>query len=344
MGQAKASRSPDPVGPGGTRVLSLKLMAPAASVSWVAVTAEVLRSRKLKCDCTDVAGMSGYAFVVNVHPTLCPSGPTAFDLSVLVEGTEALGLEVELAAIGRAGTAEDRDAMEQLFERVREEIDAGRACVVWGATSVPEFAIVYGYDQRSYLVRSFRSCRPGRNRPLGPRDSPEEPVPLDRLQAPGCIAGFFFGEPVRAEPHRPIRAALSRAVRLLRGEHACLDPAYAHGAAAFAAWAAALDSGRAQPAGNRYNAACYQELQGWAAAFVGRLAKQNPSAAGELSVASGEFECSAQNLARLGKRLALVGSEHLAPALRREAVELLRDCGRATAHATDALACALALL
>ncbi|MBM3316200.1 hypothetical protein FJY71_10285, partial [candidate division WOR-3 bacterium] len=106
----------------GANAVRAKLGPPATWVSFVGAAASVLRSRGTTCDLTDVAGMSGYAFVVNVHPELCPSGPTAFDWGVLVEGLTALGLEVELAAQTHDDETDDPELMADLFERVRQEI------------------------------------------------------------------------------------------------------------------------------------------------------------------------------------------------------------------------------
>jgi hypothetical protein len=272
-------------------------------------------------------------------------GPTAFDWSVLVEGVQALGLETELASAHHDSRARDADLPEQLFERVREEIDRGRPCVVWGATGAAEFGIVYGYSGRGYLVRSCRSARPDRDGPLEPREHAEEPVRYDSLSTPGCVAGFFFGEPVEIDKARAGRSALARAVKLLRGEHVCFEPGYSHGAAAFEAWAAALEQGRAEPVGNAYNAASCRELQIFAASFVNRLARTAQRAGSDLDSAAMELRDTVRNLDRLAVSFPLpTGGDIDDMATRQRAGALLRACAPASRRAADSIARALALI
>ncbi|MEO0079604.1 MAG: hypothetical protein ABIK44_02870 [candidate division WOR-3 bacterium] len=333
----------------GEKVLPIEIIPPWPHVSWVGAVTTVLRARGLEKDFVDVAGMSGYAFVVNIHPELCPSGPTGFDWGMLVEGTQALGLEVELVGEEHDEESDDLALVSNLFEQVREEIDAGRPCVVWGATSAPEFAVVYGYREENYLVRSFRSAV-GKSkgegwRPLGPDQSPEEPVPFNKLRAPGCVAAFMFRDRIDTDAVKAERAAVSRAVQLLRGHHPCFDPAYRQGAQAFTAWAESLENNRAQPFGNAYNTVCYWELQMFASGFCRRLANRHPKSATQLNQAAQELGRSFINLEQLRGLFPfpeggdLKKKENLI-----QAATLLRNCATYTEQAIRALELALALM
>ncbi|MEO0078666.1 MAG: hypothetical protein ABIK86_06690 [candidate division WOR-3 bacterium] len=331
----------------GANVVDAKLEPPATCVSLVGAVGSVLRARGIKCDLTDVAGMSGHAFLVNVHPELCPSGPTAFDLNLLVDGLSALGLEVELAMAAHDAGSDDAELLAELFERVREEIDAGRACVVWGATDCPEFAVVYGYENDCYLVRSYRglAARLEPNRLLGPDELPEPPVRFDELKAPGCVATFMFGEPVQVESDRADRNALARAAQLLGDRHAGLLPGYAHGAKAFSAWAEALEAGRAQRFGNAYNAAAWCEMQMFAAGFCRRLAKRHAKAADPLDAAAHSLAQAYANLEVVKKAFPMPEGGNLSDgALTAELARLLRECADLNIEARAALERALALL
>ena len=328
------------------KTVKVKLAPPASWASYVGATSSVLKSRKLKCDNADVAGMSGYAFMVNVHPELCPSGPTAFDWEMLVEGTVALGLDVQLVTAPRQAEDDARLAAE-LFEKVKAEIDAGRCCVVWGATCAPEFAVVYGYQGNCYLVRSYRTVRRGCTRVLGPGEALEDPVPFDRLEAPGCFGVFLFGETVKRDVTRADRGAITRAVQLLRDRHPCYDPTYRHGAGAFKVWAEALEKppGKVSIFGNAYNAVVYQELQACASVFCGRLAKRYPFASRPLDKAATDLATSWQNLERVCLLFPFPEGAGLDDAARvREAAMLLRECAELDSSAASALERALGLM
>jgi hypothetical protein len=328
------------------KTVKVKLAPPASWASYVGATSSVLKSRKLKCDNADVAGMSGYTFLVNVHPELCPSGPTVFDWEMLVEGTVALGLDVQLVTAPRQAEDDARLAAE-LFEKVKAEIDAGRCCVVWGATCAPEFAVVYGYQGNCYLVRSYRTVRRGCTRVLGPGEALEDPVPFDRLEAPGCFGVFLFGEPTKRDAARADRSAVTRAVQLLRDRHPCYDPVYRHGAGAFKVWADVLEKspGKVNVFGNAYNAIVYQDLQALAGVFCGRLAKRYPNASWQLDKATTKLAKSGQNLERLCRLFPFPEGAGLDDAAKvREAAGLLRECAELSSNAASALERALGLM
>jgi len=334
------------MGNGDRKVVDVKLMAPGTWASYVGAVTSVLNSRKMKCDNADVAGMSGYAFVVNINPTLCPSGPTAFDWEMLEEGTTALGLEARLFSAPRQEGEDERLAAE-LFEKVKSEIDEGRCCVVWGATCSPEFAIVYGYEDRNYLVRSFRTCRGGCARPVGPSEAPEGPVPFDKLESPGCFGVMAFGDATKTDRSRADRCAATRAVRLLRDRHPCYDPDYRHGAQAFRAWAGALERARAEvnPFGSAYSAQVYCELQGFAGDFCRRLAGRNRSASDQFGKAATALGRSGRNLAEVGGLFPFPEGAGLDDVVKvQRAAALLRECAELNAEAASALEMALGLM
>lgn len=328
------------------KTVNVKLVPPATFASWVGAVASVLKSRKVKCDNTDVAGMGGYAFLVNVHPDLCPSGPTTFDWDMLVEGTAALGIDVQLVAAPRREEDDARLAAE-LFEKVKAEIDAGRCCVVWGATGAPEFAVAYGYQGNNYLVRSFRTAQKGCKQAVGPAEMPEDPVPFDHLESPGCFGVFLLGEPTRPDAARADRNAVTRAVQLLRDRHPCLAPGYSHGAAGLRTWADALDktAAKVNPFGNAYNAVCYQELQEFGAEFLTRLSKRSKSAAKPLAEAGRALAGSARNLDAVAGLFPFPEGKGLDdPNKTREAARLLRECAELNTAAASALELALGLM
>ena len=337
--------------PAGEKVVDTGIVPPAAWVSYVGCVGSVLQARGVRADRADVAGMSGYAFLVIVADRLCPSGPTGFDWMMLQPGTEALGIETEIVTIEYGGSAPagkvDRALAAELFERVRQEVDEGRPCVLWGATDVPEFGIVYGYRDDGYLVRSYRSVAAaggsGRGRALGPRDIPEEPVKLNALKAPGCLAGVFFGDRFEPARDRAERDALARAVQLLRGRHTCFSADTAHGPAAFEEWAKRLGKGDVDPLGNAYTAACWQEMQGCAAEFCTRLVPRHRPVAASLESAAAEFSSSAQKLGWLTEKFPFPqGGDLKDRTATGGAAERLRACAVHNDRAAAALEQALA--
>ncbi len=327
----------------GERVVNVRLMPPWSWVSYVGAVTSVLRSRGIKCDFTDVAGMSGYAFIVNIHPEVLPFGPVAFDWEILIEGTQGLGVMTELVAVERG--EDDERLFGELFERVRLEIDSGRCCVVWGAGPAPEFGVVYGYRDDCYLVRSSVSSAGTRNkeRLQGPQDDPEEPVRFNQLNAPWRLAAIFFGECFEPERALQERRAVARAVKLLRGLAPCFGGEYYYGTRGFRTWADALEKKRIDRLGNFYNLMCYWELQMFASGFCKRIARNWPQAKEYLNRAAELFY---QSFSNLEKIKAMVGENG---DFRDEgdftvAGELLKGCAIFNERAAGALELALSLM
>ncbi len=290
------------------RVIEIKFDYPDVWVSYVGTVTALLRYRGIKCDLTDVAGMSGYAFIVNIHPELLPTGPVEFDWWILGEGTRSMGIETELVAV----EGEDDDLFMELFTRVKDEIDAGNCCVVWGAGDAPEFGLVCGYREQYYLVQRQNDVR--------------QEIKYDELKTLGRLAGVFFGERITVDEESSTREAIGRAIKLLRGLAPCFSGEYFYGATAFRTWADAVAKCRFDKLGFIYNLMCYWELQMWAAGFCRRLAKRWQEAKHCLNKAGEMFACSFNNLDQIKQMVGEPGSLSLTESSMETVVTLLKQC------------------
>lgn len=308
----------------GEKIIDIKTQPLDCWVSYLGAVTTLLRSRGIRCDLTDVAGMSGYAFIINIHPELLPTGPVAFDWEVLIEGTQALGFQTELVAVERG--EDDEEMFTELFLRVREEIDENRCCIVWGAGDGPEFNLITGYSDDCYVVLK----RSGNWR-----------IRYNRLKALWRIAGIFFEARLEANRRSETRKAILRAVKLLRGAVPCFDAEYHYGFQAFSAWAEAVARGEGDEYGFIYNLMCYYELQMFAGGFCVRVARENKSAAVLLKNAAHCFRGSFENLERI-KALTDNLKEWNKSSAR--ICELLRDCARLNEEAVKELERALTLM
>src|SRR6185436_9518719 len=80
-----------PVGSPERRQKPIDAKFPCCWLSWVGATRGSLNALGVACDNADVAGQSGYAFRIQIHDTLCPSGPTMFPWDSLLAGVRRLG-------------------------------------------------------------------------------------------------------------------------------------------------------------------------------------------------------------------------------------------------------------
>lgn len=79
-------------------------------LSWVAATTACLRALGVDCDPVEVAGISGYAFVLNSDAIVDVSSPTAFDWSLLTTGVQLLGRSTQEFCAHDAPNGEGADA------------------------------------------------------------------------------------------------------------------------------------------------------------------------------------------------------------------------------------------
>jgi len=296
-----------------------------AWLTWVAATTGCLKALGVECDTVDVAGYSGYAFVMSVHEKLCPSGPTVFNWGLLSSGVERLGRSTMSFHGGKCGGSEQDFRAAQEF--VRREVEAGRPCVLWGAY-VPEFAIAVGVEGDSYLVRSFK--------PL--MGDPEPPIPLDQLQAPGGAYVLAFPASVEVVRADADRQAVFHAREMLSYEVG--NPHYANGLAAYDQWIAALGVGDLPAHGNSYNAQCWAEAKRCAHQFLARLAERNPAVAEPLGRAAKAYGEASEAMGVVAHLFPFPDAESKVadPEVRAKAIPALRAAKAAETRAASALA------
>jgi hypothetical protein len=268
-----------------------------AWISYVAAVTGVLKSLGVECDVVDVAGYSGYAFIVNVSKgTTCPSGPTAHRAwDEIHNGSEVFGWKMSSVSeemsypLGDTVTSEDLERARKHFEIVKKGLaTTGRPVVIWGIP-LPEYGIVNGHSGDAYEVSTYRHLN----------NEPETPIRYDALQAPGCLEAILFDEKIHVPDENERDAgAVRRAIEMAEGAYA--PKGYVAGPDAYEEWARVLEEkpGDVIYHGNSYVAACTQEGKACAAEFLERLAekyKEKPQAT-LLQKAMGEYRKASQLL------------------------------------------------
>ena len=94
-------------------------------------------------------GGTGHAFVINIHESLCPSGPTNWNTEMLFKLSRNLGIRISRVT----GYKEDPDFEEkrwEAFDLVKEYIDSGLPCYSW-ELEIPEYYVIKGYTDAEYI-------------------------------------------------------------------------------------------------------------------------------------------------------------------------------------------------
>ena len=105
-------------------------------------------------------GATGHAFVINVHEVVCPSGPTAWNTEMLLKLGKNVGYEID-EAFGMKSAADFGERQKLAWEHAKAAIDQGLPCYGW-ELDIPEYYVVYGYDEGAGYYFSGPGCDEGR--------------------------------------------------------------------------------------------------------------------------------------------------------------------------------------
>ncbi len=261
-------------------------------------------------------GTSGYAFLLNIHRDLCPSGWHV--VGVPLAGFERnVGFECQVLARNHESKRTKGELRRQAWDGVRKTIDAGLPCYGYDL-EIGDYYVVYGYDDVGYYY-SGPLCEKGKG-PLPWKD-------YGVTNQVGIIDMVAVTPGGKRDDKTAVRSALVWAVRHARGA-AKEGDLYVGGLAAYDQWVRALEGEDlgAHPAA--YNAACYHECRQAAVEFL-REAKQRVG--GEHAPL---FDVAIKHYAALAASLAAVKDlfpwppkeEHVKDAARRrEAIKRLKE-------------------
>ncbi len=144
-------------------------------------------------------GGTGHAFVLNVHEELCPSGPTAWNTSMLFKLAPNLGYRHKGLAVWRGQAGEGFPGRQrEAFDLVRDAIDRGLPCYGW-QMQVPDYYLITGYDDVGYYYAG-----PGAEEGAGP-------LPWEKLATWDVdLLEVYRVEPVPPAPIWPKPAVTTR--------------------------------------------------------------------------------------------------------------------------------------
>ena len=256
-------------------------------MSFNGAIAGVLKSFGEKIDAVDVGGYSGNAFLLNVSTkNTHVSAPTTHAFWEEVhKGTESMGYTLngywDAGAFfpGQSESLEDTTRLEKLQNYVKSQINQNNPVVLWGPGAA-EFGIVYGYNEKEYLVSTFRQ---GIN-------IPDDPVTFDAIVSPGGLWAYHLGTNKKEMSEVHDKDAIARAVRMLSGTDLKggtpgtpskdgwqVDKMeFVGGIRSYDTWIAHLEEGgdKVIYMGNSYVANCTRENKEDAAAFLKRFANK----------------------------------------------------------------------
>jgi len=273
-------------------------------------------------------GGTGHAIVINIHESLCPSGPTNWNTEMLFKLSRNLGIRISRVT----GYKEDLDFEEkqqEAFDLVRKYIDSGLPCYGW-ELEIPEYYVIKGYTDTEYIYAGVGEGR--RNwRTLGISE-------IGVLE----VCGVSPGTP--ASDAKVVADAIKFALEIAKTPSKWINPEFKSGPEAYSTWIKALQSGKYNKWGAAYNAAVWHECRKYAAEFL-KTAKnrlQNSSSYREevaslLEEAAAHYAIVADNLAQVSELFPFPPKGSVSSEKRRKASEHLAAAQKAEESALETL-------
>jgi hypothetical protein len=288
-----------------------------------------------------IQGISGSAFRIG---GICPCAPTCDNAMSPETLIRLLGYEAESLRLPGKGD-ELKTQTRQVVARVKQEVDAGRAALVFHAFTNAEFDVVYGYDieKKQFLGRGSYA---GNDKPFAEADE-------GRMATCGGICdplgAILIGRKTGTFDARKAElAALAEAVRHARSQKN-LDKlggekwVMLQGLACYDRWVRDFQKpDKKREVGDAYCYGVYHSTHRAAAAFLREIAPRYPKGAEHLRRAAGHFEAEANTLDQGEKLLWWNSPEGPDPKRNAEAAEILKQARDAYAAGIAAIEQALA--
>jgi hypothetical protein len=271
----------------GTRLEELKQ--PPFNTTMMGVLKGAADYHGLGLDESSVYGLSGHAFLINIHTQLCPSGPYCWQRGKVEPLIRNMGLRMtDLGFFGAEAEAEARGKVEQAL---RAALDKGVPCSLINM----ENQLIDGYD-----ATGFFTVQPW---------APKVKFPPDRLSFgswkefdKGIHVNFYTLEKVAPTARREaILASLDYAVDVWKnpGTHTIKD--YGAGPDAYDRWIKAVPEYGGSH-GNWWNATVWSECRRMAADFVTAIGAEHTDAADLCAELSSAYQQIAANLGKTSNK------------------------------------------
>ncbi len=201
-------------------------------------------------------GGTGHAFILNIDPTGCPSGPTAWRTEMLFELGNNLGYMVT-GAWATKGEPDFQRKQLLAWEHIKRAIGAGLPCYGW-EMDIPEFYVINGYSDTEYLYNGCTTGDATARRPwdqLGLRDT-------------GMLEVYSVESGQAATPRTVVKEALQFALEHATSPAKWIFAQYKSGLAGYDNWLTAINAEQPNLMGLAYNAAVWHECRHYAVEFL----------------------------------------------------------------------------
>lgn len=194
-----------------------------------------------------ISGITGFAFIINMAPDLCPSAPTSFNNTFLKKNAEILGLK--FVDINFNKTDEDFIVKQKkAFKQIKKGLDKNQPAFGW-ELGIPEYYLITGTDESGYQYFDFdgsvKHCR------------------WDSVATSDIgMAEFYILKKIKpASIKEQVKASLDFIQKYAENPNELGFMGYVMGNEAYDVWIKALQEGKYNPWGLAYNTQVWAEAK-----------------------------------------------------------------------------------
>ena len=254
--------------------MKMEITQPPLNTTMMGVIRGVADYFDLGLDTPAIYGMSGHAFLMNIHQAICPSGPYCWKYQPFMVLLENMGIEMtDLGFFSAESTPEERNDLERT---IRYELEIGNPCSVLNLDN----QLISGFDDSGFHCVQPWDC-----------DFPPARLSFGSWKEMGkeIHACFFsFHKTGVLETSYAIQRSLLYAIDLSENPANHTTAPYFCGLEAYDTWISAVKNGYGKEHGNWWNGTVWGECRKMGALYFREIAEGYP-ACSLVSTGLGDF-------------------------------------------------------
>ena len=217
-------------------------------------------------------GLTGHAFLINIHTELCPSSPYVWNHDRFNKLLRSVGL----SHVSEVHRTRDTPAEEvaEIEKQIKLALDEGKLCIL----DYMEHQLVSGYDENGLTMLQ----------PWGDADSEVKSITYGSWEE--CMMGEGWAHltmieksPVPESLLPAAKEALEYALDMIRNPGTYAVPGYRIGLEAYEAWLAAVEKGMGESHGHWWCATVWSECRAMASDYFKEIGEKYEGAVSSLA-------------------------------------------------------------
>ncbi|QUI24188.1 MerR family transcriptional regulator [Vallitalea pronyensis] len=232
-------------------------------------------------------GLTGQAFMINIHEELCPSGPYCYNLTAFIELLKNVGIEMKNCGFfTKSSTTKER---EQIEKTIKEHLDSNNPCALLNM----EYQLITGYDDTGFITTQPWST-----------DFPPGHLTYGTWEEIGNeihMSIFTFNSVQQKPIDEMIKVALYSALEINTNPDQYTTKPYFTGLEAYDVFIKAIEDGHGSGQGNRWNATVWGECRNMASTFFKQLSDVYPNLSNDFLSLSHDYKLIGESLLKISE-------------------------------------------